>query len=117
MTTYFELDCNGLAFGLAGVEVMSLNAGCLDLDETSNNPYGGALMVRFDFGWLAGMLWLGPLGPEPNVYRRGAHASVIDLSRLETSQRDWRDFDPTDADLAEIEAELAIEALFDFGEK
>lgn len=115
--TYFELDCNGVAFELAGVEVMSLNANCMELDETGPQPFGGALMVRFDFGWLAGMFWLGPMGPELNIYRRGALASLIDVSRLETSQRDWADFDPTDADLAEIEAELAVDALFDFGEE
>lgn len=110
--TYLELDSDGLAFQLLGVEVMSINAGCLELNEFENDRTGGAFMVRFDWSWLGGMVWIGSNGPEINLYRRGGLAKTIDTAGLEPCNA-WLWDEPSDAELAEIEAELAVADLFE----
>lgn len=113
MSWYLDLDCDGLAIGLGPVELMSMNPSCLELAESDGEhpapPPGGAFMLRWDFPGLGGMLWLDARGPELTTYRRGALAP-----RLSLSHRDdlWLLDEPTEADLAEAEAWLAVDELF-----
>lgn len=115
---YVEIDEDGLAVGFWGLEVMSINGNVYstfsesDLFEEGQLITGGSLNVRLATPWFSWSAWLDANGLE--IFTTKIPAKVAPGLQPEewNTPLPFSELDePTDADLAELEAWIAIERL------
>jgi len=107
---YLEIDDGGLAFGFWGLEVLSINEhGMREAEadwtfEDGQLVQGGAFNLRLTTPWWTWSAWLDANGLQTYLMGAWARNTPLPFSELD---------EPTEADLAEAAAWLAIEELYD----
>ena len=107
---WLEIDDGGLAFGVLGLEVLCVNEGGMREAESEWNfedgqlVQGGATNIRLVTPWWEWNAWLDANGLQTYFSRANTRNTPLPFSELD---------EPTEADLAEAAAWLAIEELYD----